>query len=187
MNSSNQQDNPVVLIRRAKDGDTEAFGLLYTIYFTPVFRYIYSRVKDKETTNDLTQTVFLKVFQSLERYQEKNKSPLAYFFTVARNTVISYWRKKKEVLINDSERPLEVSAVDNPSKWAEKTDISKILYRAIGQLTYTEQEVIIFKFIDDLSTREIAKILGKTEGAIRQIQCRALKKLREYLKEFKII
>lgn len=187
MNSSNPQDDPVILIRRAKDGDTKAFGRLYTIYFTPVFRYIYYRVRDKETTNDLTQTVFLKVLQSLKRYQEKNKSPLAYFFTVARNTVIDYWRKKKEISIDYSEKFLEMSAADNQLESVEKTDVSQILHRAISQLTDTEQEVIVLKFINDLPNREIAELLKKTEEAVRQLQYRALKKLRDHLKNFKTI
>ena len=83
------------LMRLAKDGDSEAFGLLYSKYFVPVFRYIYLRLKNKEEAEDLAQTVFLRVYKSLTRFRDQGKEPLAYFFTIARNAIIDYWRKKK--------------------------------------------------------------------------------------------
>jgi len=189
MDDNNSKNDPGLLIRQAKNGDVEAFNLLYEIYFTPVFRYIYLRVKDKEITNDLTQIVFLKVFQSIERYQEKNKSPLAYFFTVARNTVIDYRKKKKEIKISEPEKIFNqiTDSADNPLEQLEKADTSKTLLRAISQLTDEQQEVIILKFINDLPNKEISDLFGKTEEAVRQLQCRALKSLRKYFKDNQIM
>lgn len=187
MNSSNSKKDPKRLMQEAKNGDADAFGCLYEIYFKPVFRYIYFRVKDRETANDLTQTVFLKVFKTIEAYQNKNKSPLAYFFTVARNTIIDYWKKKKEVSPAEPEKFFtEIpDTADSPQTLAEKADTIEMVQQAIRSLTSDQQEVIVLKFINDLPNEEIAKILGKNEEAIRQLQCRALKALRAYLKESK--
>jgi len=184
MKAGNLQNDPKILIRLAKSGDSEAFGRLYELYFVPVFRYIYFRVKNKEEANDLTQTVFLKVFRSLPNFQEQDKSPLAYFFTVARNKVIDHWRAKKEVLFDDPESAFgQVSnRTDNPLEFVEKEEANQAIHRAIKQLTDDQQEVIVLKFINGMPNKEIAELLEKTEEAVRQLQCRALKVLRQILK-----
>jgi len=189
MDDSNQKFDPMMLMRQAKNGDSEAFGHLYEMYFTPVYRYIYLRLKNKEIANDLTQNVFLKIFQSVVRWQERNTSPLAYFFTVARNTVIDYYKKKKEIKIENPEQVLNQLPDEafNAEELLEKKDVSETVYRAIHCLTDDQQEVIIMKFINELSNIEIAETLGKTEEAIRQIQSRALQMLREHFKQSKII
>ena len=84
------KNNPKILMELAKGGDSEAFGHIYHLYLTPVYRFIYFRLRNKEEAEDLTQTVFLKVYQSIHAFQVKNQSPLAYFLTIARNTVIDH-------------------------------------------------------------------------------------------------
>lgn len=171
MEADNLQNNPKELMRLAKSGDTEAYGLLYELYFTPVFRYIYLRVRDKEEANDLVQTVFLKVFTALPNFKEQNKSSLAYFFTVSRNTIIDYWRKKKEVKVDDFGAIAERIAdnTESPLKSFEENESQNLIHRALGELTNIQREVITLKFLSDLSNKEIAELLGKTEEAVRSI------------------
>ncbi|MBI2451225.1 MAG: RNA polymerase sigma factor [Parcubacteria group bacterium] len=178
-------EDPKNLMMMAKIGDKTAFDNLYRLYFTPVFRYIYFRLKNKTVTEDLTQDVFIKVYKSIGRFQEKNKTPLAYFFTVARNTLIDYWRKKKEILTNNQDI-LQTPRQTLEESLKEKED-QKIIYQAIQFLKEEQQTVIILKFINDLTNKEIAGILGKKEETVRQIQCRALKTIRQYLKNKKLI
>lgn len=189
MEEDNFQNDPKILMRLAKSGDTEAFGRLYELYFAPVFRYIYFRVKNKEEANDLAQTVFLKIFRSISNFSEQNKSPLAYFFTVARNTVIDHWRTKREVLLDNSESVFEQipDKANNPLELVEKEEISQAVRRAIKQLTDDQQEVMVLKFINEMPNKEIAALLGKTEEAVRQLQCRAIKALRQILKNQNLI
>lgn len=189
MEEDNSKNDPKILMRLAKAGDTEAFGRLYKLYFVPVFRYIYFRVKNKEEANDLTQTAFLKVFHSLSNFSEQNKSPLAYFFTVARNTVIDHWRTKKEVLLDDPESVFGQipDKTNNPLDLVEKKETNQAVHRAIKQLTDDQQEVIVFKFVNGMPNKEIAVLLGKTEEAIRQLQCRAIRALRQILKNQNLI
>ncbi len=189
MKVDNPQNDPKILMQLAKAGDTKASGRLYELYFIPVFRYIYSRVRDKEETNDLTQTVFLKVFSALPNFQEQNKSPLAYFFTIARNTVVDHWRTRKEILLDNPENTFgEIpDEARSPLEIIEKEEISQAIHRAIQELTYIQQEVVVLKFINDLPNKEIASLMGKTEEAVRQLQCRALKALREILKKQEIV
>jgi RNA polymerase sigma-70 factor (ECF subfamily) len=176
--------NPQELLLKAKQGDTEAFGSLYEVYFTPIYRYIFWRLRNKEATEDLVQTVFTKVFQKIEKYQDQGKNPLAYFFTVSRNLIIDYQRKHKEASLDELENqgwqaPDEkkdlIEGVEN------KLQLGKII-KALKDLAEEQREVIIFKFINDLPNGEIARLMGKKETAIRQLQSRALKILREKLK-----
>jgi RNA polymerase sigma-70 factor (ECF subfamily) len=173
----------------AKEGDSEAFTCLYELYFSPVFRYIYLRTKDKDITEDLVQDVFLKIYKSISGFQEKGKDPVAYFFTIARNTVIDYWRKKKDLVMNASAEVIgkTESNANNPIVFVEKQEKAEVVRQAIGRLTNDQQEVIILKFIEGLSNQEVAKMLGKSEEAVRQSQCRALKNLRQYLRDSKIL
>ena len=174
------------LMQLAKNGDTEAFGRLYELYFTPVYRYIYLRTKNKEEAEDLSQAVFVKVFKSIGAFREQNKQPLAFFFTVARNTVIDHWRKRKEILTDKPPETLSAESFENPQHLIDQKSTAQAVYQAIENLTEEQQEVIILKFINDLSTTEIAKILDKKEDAVRQTQCRALKILKQYFKEYGI-
>lgn len=188
MEDTDSQNDPKRLMHLAKDGDTEAFGLLYELYFAPIFRYIYFRVKTKEEAEDLVQNVFLKVYKSISTYEERNKEPLAYFFTVARNTVIDYWRKKKDIIVEQEKVINRISTdSENPRDLIERKETSGTIHQAIAHLTDEQQEVIIMKFINELSNQEIAKLLGKNEAAVRQLQCRALKLLHKYLKDSKTL
>jgi len=184
----NLQNNPKKLMQLAKGGQKEAFDLLYRMYFTPVFRYVYFRVKSKEDAEDITQTVFLKVFKTILSFQDKDKSPLNYFFTVARNTVIDYWRKKKDILLDNPEDILwKAQDPESPQKMVLKKETANIVHKAIQNLTKEQQEVITLKFINEFSNGEIAKLLEKSEEAIRQLQCRGLRVIRKYFKDEKII
>jgi RNA polymerase sigma-70 factor (ECF subfamily) len=183
MEADNLQNNPKELMRLAKAGDSEAYGQLYELYYTPVFRYVYIRVRDKEEANDLAQTVFLKIFSALPNFKEQNKSSLAYFFTVARNTVIDHWRTKKETKVDDFDAIVERTADDSDSPHIsyERSENQELIQRALQELTDIQREVITLKFMSDLPNKEIAELLGKTEEAVRQIQCRALRSLKNIL------
>jgi len=186
MYSDKPEKDPKQLMQLAKNGDTEAFGQLYELYFKPVYRYIYLRTKSKEEAEDLSQVVFIKIFKSIGGFQEQNKQPLAYFFTIARNTVIDHWRKKKDILTDKPPETLSAESFENPQRLIDQKSTAQAVYQAIENLTEEQQEVIILKFINDLSTTEIAKILDKKEDAVRQTQCRALKILKQYFKEYGI-
>ena len=88
------------LILAAKKGDTEAFGVVYETLFSPLYRYVFSRSRDKELTNDICQQAFLRFFQALPGY-EPDKSPLAYLFTIAKHVLINAGVKKTSVPLDE--------------------------------------------------------------------------------------
>lgn len=173
------KDNPTELMRKAKEGESWAFAKLYELYFTPVFRFIYFRVKSREEAEDLTQTVFLKVYQAREQFTEGEASIRGFFFTVARNAVIDYWRKKKDVLFGETAEYAHLpDQRETPDQSMIQEQQIEKLKEAIAKLTDEQQEIILLKFINGLSNKEIASIVDKSEDAVRQMQCRAIRSLR---------
>jgi RNA polymerase sigma-70 factor (ECF subfamily) len=174
-------------IHKATNGNMAAFEELYAHYLTPIYRFVFFRVKSREEAEDITQNVFLKAWHAIKRYRDEGKPFSAWLYAIARNTVIDHWKKKKEVRLNaeDSE---EIFAqipdnAPNPAERMEQSDRARMVRKAIEHLSEDQQELVIMKFINDLSNKEISEITGKSEDAIRQMQFRALKALRELLSD----
>jgi RNA polymerase sigma-70 factor (ECF subfamily) len=172
------------ILTRAKEGDSEAFGLLYKEYYVPIFRYIHLRTKSREQTEDLVQDVFLKIYKTIGSIDPTVSSPIGYFYAIARNTLIDHWRKKSTGTVSDDELMGELpdpglGALDA----ASQKERASLLYECLDELTEDQREVISLRFIQELSTAEIAAQLGKKETAIRQMQVRGLRSLGKIFKQ----
>lgn len=175
------QSNLIALINHAKDGHQAALTEIYETYFLRVYRFIYYRVSHKETAEDLTEEVFIKIFASITKL-DKVEAFEGWLFQISRNLVIDYYRKKKQNV------PIE--AVENTLEYETNlVDIvnlqfnQKILIKLLKELTEEQQIVIKMKFLEDLDNITIAEVLNKTEGAIRVIQHRAISKLKELFQD----
>ncbi|MBP6888227.1 MAG: sigma-70 family RNA polymerase sigma factor [Candidatus Pacebacteria bacterium] len=165
------------VILKAKEGDKEAFATLYTSLYTPLYRYVLSRCKDKDLTDDVCQQTFLKFYVALSSY-EPEKSPLAYLFTIAKRLLINHGEKKTFEPFDDS--LLETYKDDSHSilDEAHLEHLSQEINSFLPHLTDDEQEVIRLYFFSELSYKEISDVLEKEEAYLRKIKERALKKLR---------
>jgi RNA polymerase sigma-70 factor (ECF subfamily) len=184
-----EYSDPRQLIIAAKNGDTAAFGKLYELYYTPVFRYIYVRTTQRQLAEDLAQTVFVKAFESVNRYQATTSPPLAYLFTIARNSVIDHWKKKKDVLFQEEDAAVTniIDHQQNPAHHAEVKSSVDAIKRTIAALPPDQQDVVTMKFINELTNKEIAEALDKSEDAVRQLQSRALKTIRANAQHYGIL
>ena len=173
--------DPKNLMQRAREGDQQAFSLLYQHYLTPIYRYLYFRMLHREDAEDLLQTVFLKAYQALPRFTEKGKDPLSFFYTIARNAVIDHRRKKREALMDESDDIALHLADDAPgiAELAIRRSEGALVREALKSLSDDQREVLTLKYINDLSNQEIAQLIGKQEPAVRQLQSRGLRALRE--------
>lgn len=165
------------LILKAKDGDGQAFGVVYSTLFTPLYRYVFSRCRDRELSDDICQQAFLRFFQALPGY-EPEKSPLAYLFTIAKHLLINQGEKKTPVPFDEV---LLETTEDESSNIEEESHIRLLAERInefLPSLTEDEQEVIRMHYYGDLSHKEIGETLRKEEATVRKIKERALKKLR---------
>jgi len=171
----------IKLVASAKRGNKYAFSRIYENYIAPIFRFVYFRVKNREDAEDLTQTIFFKAWDNLINYKQKENQFSSWLYAIARNTIIDYWKKKKELNIDDSLIDYESEPVHNS---IEKEEDIEIVKRAISLLSDDQQEIVILKFIEDFSNKEIAEFVEKKEEAVRQLQSRAIKMLKKHLKQY---
>ncbi len=173
-----------LLVKEAVGGDADAFGRLYDMYVDRVYRHVYYRVGSTEDAEDLTQQVFLKAWQAIGRYRKTSSPFLAWLMRISHNLVIDFYRSKKDKAYLD----FEIAASDShssPERVAEMEFDQQQLRRSILRLPADQQQVVLMSFIEGFSYAEIASTLGKSEGAIRVIQHRALKQMRHILEEEK--
>jgi len=168
------------LIASAIDGDETAFTRLYDHFFDRVYRHICYRVGQVEDAEDLTQQVFVQAWRALGRYKQTNSPFIAWLLTIAHNSVVSFYRRNKNV------KSLEAEVFDWPSNdhvegAAEITVEYERVRRAIQRLKPEHQQVLVLRFLEDLAHRDIAAAIGKTEANVRVMQHRALRDLRDLL------
>lgn len=168
------------LVARARSGDAGAMGVLYELYAERVFRFVRFRIGIAEDAEDVTQRVFLRMIEALPRYETRGTPFGAWLFRIARNAVIDHQRTRR------SQEPLETvdevpSTARGPEEMAITASEMERVAAALAQLTEDQREVIAYRFFAELSPREISKVLGSREGAIRATQFRALGALRRHL------
>lgn len=166
------------LVGWATDGNVEAFGELYSIYLDQIYRYVFYQVRDKMTAEDLTEEIFLKAWEAIGKYKQKSLAFSAWLYRIAHNHVIDYFRTRRQHLALDEVMP---AAIGNPEQEAEEKLMQQELAQAISYLPPQQRQVIILKFIEGLENQEIAQIMRKRQGAIRVMQMRALRALRQKL------
>lgn len=168
------------LVRRAKQQDQQAFAQLYEAHFDRIYRYVALRIGDKTEAEDMTQQVFLNALQSISSFKWKGVPFAAWLFRIAHNQVVDYLRKKKKqaaILLDES----LASRDSNPQLMAEYSlDIEQLLL-ATKRLTEAQREVISLRFAGGLSIAEAAKIMGKSQGAVKALQHSAIVGLRQAL------
>ncbi|MBI2010833.1 MAG: sigma-70 family RNA polymerase sigma factor [Candidatus Colwellbacteria bacterium] len=173
------------LVKRAKGGEAEAFGLLYDYYLPKIYRFVLLKVSHREEAEDLTHQTFLKAWQNIDQYDFRGHSFGSWLYRIARNAVIDYHRKGRispAFSLDDFE--LELPGQErSPEELLESRLETETILEAIRELKEIEQEVLLMRFVEELNTKEVAEIVKKTEGAVKLIQHRALKSLAKLLDE----
>jgi len=168
------------LVRRAQQHDQEAFAQLYETNFDKIYRYVTLRIGNRTEAEDVTQQVFLNALRSISSFKWKGTPFSAWLFRIAHNQVVDYLRKKTKqatVFLDES----LVSSDSNPQLIAErKLDIEQLL-SATGHLTEAQREVISLRFAGELSIAQVARVMGKSQGAVKALQHSAVVALRKAL------
>lgn len=171
------------LVLQAQAGNAEAFGQLYDAYMERIYRFIYFRVEDQQTAEDITSQVFLRAWNNLDRFRLGRTPYLAWLYTIAHNAVIDHYRTRK---VTTALEDVRLSQPDYAEVVENVIDIEvemKSIKSAMQTLTGSQQQVLMLKFIEGMSNDEIARHLGKREGAVRALQMRGLRALAKQLEE----
>lgn len=169
------------LVRRAQQ-DKEAFVELYEAYFDKIYRYIVLKIGDRTEAEDMTQQVFLKALKFLPSYKWKDVPFSAWLYRIAHNQVVDHFRQSARQ--QSCELTEEITPDDpdeNPQNQTElKVDIQNLV-KAARQLTKAQQEVIALRFSSDLPVAEVARLMGRSEGAVKALQHSAVVALRKIM------
>jgi RNA polymerase sigma-70 factor (ECF subfamily) len=175
-------DNQLIIY--AKEGEAEAFGELYERHVNAVYRFLYARLDNSMDAEDFTEEVFLRAWNSLAGYRERGVPFLAFLLIIARNVLIDHYRRNgrspqqltiDDIQLRDSNpEPSEVTAMN--LKHQE-------IRQALRQLRDDYQEVLVLRFLNDLSPNETAKVMKRSTGAVRVLQHRAIVALRKTMEE----
>ncbi len=178
-----QTEDERQLIQRAVAGDHAAISALYDRYVDAIYHYALYRIGDMHTAEDITAEVFLRALESLSRYDERGVPFVVWLYRIAHARVIDHWRKlhRRTTLPIDDLSEKEMTESDS----ALDVDVvqHRALRAALHQITGEQQEVIVLKFVQGLGNEEIAQVMGKTVGAVKALQRRALEALARLLKE----
>jgi RNA polymerase sigma-70 factor (ECF subfamily) len=171
------------LITRAKQGDQLAVGELYDRHYDAVYQYIYYRVTDQGTAEDLTADVFIRMVEHLEDFQYRGRPFLAWLYTMARNRVIDHYRAREKEPALPLKEELLSGEIGRPKAFVERQETTACFTRAFHHLTELQRDVLHNRFIEQRTTRETAQMLEKTREAVRALQYRALIALKAALDE----
>jgi len=178
-------DDETRLIQAAQQGDDEACAVLYNCHYEAVYRYCYYRVHDVNLAQDLAAEVFARMVDKLDTFKVRGRPLLAWLYTIARNLVADMYRQDRRATHLPLEEACDLSSdgEEELSRHVARKIEADCLAVALKHLTEEQRQVILFKFIEDLNNAQVARLLGRSEGAIKALQHRALLALRRAMEK----
>ena len=169
------------LVERAQNGDREALEELYLVHFDRIYSYLHMSVGNRHDAEDLTTQTFLKMLESIKRFRWQSAPFSAWLFRIAHNLAMDHFRASRRW--QPEEEVPEPHGEEEPS--AEAAALQAIgrqsMLEMIENLSHEQQQVLTLKFVFNFPNAEVATILGKTEGAIKSLQHRALVSLQKQI------
>jgi len=172
------------LVDLARQGDAEAFGALYDHYSPAVYRFIYYRVSTRVLAEDLTSETFFRALRSISNFRWQGKNFGAWLTTIARNLVADHYKSSRarlEITTDDFTGHEQATSTTEEEVLVEVTN--QILREALTKLPADQQECLVLRFLNGNSIQQAAEALGRSEGAVKQLQLRAVRNLAKQLPE----
>lgn len=171
------------LIKKAKS-DKEAFGQLYEQYVDKIYSYIYYRTSNEREAEDLTARVFFRAMQHIDSYEDRGFPFSAWLYRIAHNLVANWHRdhSRRQIFSMENVEQWHVT-YDGPESTAEQIGDREALLQAVQRLPADRQDLLLFKFVEQLTNAEIGAIMDRSEGAIKSLYYRTLQELRVELEE----
>jgi RNA polymerase sigma-70 factor (ECF subfamily) len=174
----------VALVELAKTGDSDAFGQLYEHYVGQVYRYLYYRVGNVTLAEDLTSEAFFRALRNLGSFKWQGRDFGAWLTTIARNLAVDHYKSGRHRLEVTTD---EITNHDSATEGLEDDVITRftneVLLKALRQLSPEQQDCLVLRFLQGQSIAQTAKVLNRSEGAIKQLQLRATRNLAKLLPE----
>lgn len=172
----------IALVELARGGDSEAFGMLYDHYQASVHRFLYYRTRSVAVAEDLTSETFFRALRSMDGFRWQGKDFGAWLMTIARNLATDHFKAGRTRLEQTTEdmSPHD-SATEGPEDAVLTSLTNEALLRAVGALPDEQRDCLVMRFLQGMSIAETAAILGRSDGAIKQLQLRGVRNLAKSL------
>ncbi len=167
------------LLEQVRRFDPDALRTLHNRFYEAVYRYVHFKVGDPQASEDLASEVFVRVLEALKRGVAWRTTPDAWIFGIARNVVADYYRQRSRQVEVALEEHLVTPDGNDLAGWVMALERQEALTQAIALLTDEQRDVILMRFMEGLSIRDVAEALNKTSGAVKGLQYRALRALSE--------
>ena len=170
------------LLKKAQQGEAEAFGLLYERHAAAIFRYLYAHLGSRMDAEDLTSDVFLRAWQALPNYHERGVPFLAYLLRIAHNALVDHYRRPHlSTISTPAGDENHISQAPGPAEALTSKTEQLELAASLSQLKDDYRTVLVLRFINLLSPEETAQVMQRSPGAVRVLQHRALHALRQII------
>jgi RNA polymerase sigma-70 factor, ECF subfamily len=174
----------IALVELARTGDADAFGLLYDHYQSSVYRFLFYRTRSVQLAEDLTSETFFRALRSMNNFRWQGKDFGAWLMTIARNLATDHFKAGRTRLELTTE---DMSAHDDATEGPEATVLAgltnEILLGALKSLPDEQRDCLIMRFLQGMSIAETAAVLGRSDGAIKQLQLRGVRNLAKLMPE----
>jgi RNA polymerase sigma-70 factor (ECF subfamily) len=174
----------IALVDLARGGDKEAFGLLYDHYQGPVYRFLFYRTRSTQLAEDLTSETFFRALRSMSGFRWQGKDFGAWLMTIARNLCTDHFKAGRTRLEQTTE---DMSAHDDTTEGPESAVLASVtnelLMKALTKLPDEQRDCLIMRFLQGLSIAETAQVLGRSDGAVKQLQLRGVRNLAKLMPE----
>ncbi len=163
----------------AAAGNQHAFGEVYDAFVKKLYDYAFYRIKNRENAEDIVSETFMKALQHLSSFDPKKGSAASWLYRIARNTLIDHVRSDKKTTVFPED--FDIADTTNLKTATENRDMLRKIEEKLANLSEHEREIIVLRVWDELSYKEIALILGKSEASLKMAASRALRALRSQL------
>ena len=174
----------IALVELARTGDADAFGLLYDHYQASVYRFLFYRTRSTTLAEDLTSETFFRALRSMTNFRWQGKDFGAWLMTIARNLATDHFKAGRTRLEMTTE---DMSLHDDETEGPESSVLAgltnEVLLRALKELPLEQRDCLIMRFLQGMSIAEAAAVLGRSDGAVKQLQLRGVRNLAKLMPE----
>ncbi|GAA4684231.1 sigma-70 family RNA polymerase sigma factor [Nocardioides nanhaiensis] len=174
----------IALVELARGGDAEAFGQLYDHYHGSVYRFLYYRTRSQTLAEDLTSETFFRALRSMTNFRWQGKDFGAWLMTIARNLATDHFKAGRTRLEMTTE---DMAQHDDATEGTESTVMAtlthEMLIEALAELPTEQRDCLVMRFLQGMSIAETAAVLGRSDGAVKQLQLRGVRNLAKLMPE----
>lgn len=164
------------IVRECQAGDYGNFATLYDAYLKRIYDFIYFKTHHRETAEDLTTQVFMSVLENIDSFEHGKGAFVTWIYRIARNKIVDHYRSFKP--LHDIEDAWDISSDSDIERDADTALSLQKIEAAMQSLTAAQREIVLLRLWQDMSFKEIARLTGKNEAAVKMAFGRALEKIR---------